>query len=202
MYAVHAPVVTQAAFCGKEKALPSYDAMRIVKAMEKHIPCPKCDASIKIYKNPAPTTDVIIYDPYDIQRGVVLIERVNEPFGFALPGGFVDEGESVEQAAVREMQEETNLQVELEGLLGVYSAPNRDPRFHTLSIVFVGKACNPQSLCAGDDAKHAAFYPLNALPPLAFDHAKILQDYVAFLEKRRPLAPVETSFINVKKAGV
>ncbi len=159
--------------------------------MKKHIPCPQCNASITVYKNPTPTTDVIIYDPQNKQRGVVLIERVNEPYGFALPGGFIDEGESVEQAAVREMLEETNLNVELDGVLGVYSAPNRDPRFHTMSVVFIGKACNPEDLCAGDDAKHAAFYALDALPPLAFDHAKILQDYVAYVEKKRTLAPIE-----------
>ncbi len=182
-------------FHGRLMALFLFLANILCKAyspnMEKHIPCPQCDASITVYKNPAPTTDVIIYDPNNRQKGVVLIERVNAPHGFALPGGFIDEGESVEHAAVREMLEETNLQVELEGLLGVYSAPDRDPRFHTMSVVFVGKACNPEALQAGDDAQHAAFYALDALPKLAFDHAKILQDYMHFLEKKRTLAPLE-----------
>ncbi len=162
-----------------------------MKVMEKHIPCPKCDASIVIYKNPAPTTDVIIHDSNDITRGIVLIERINPPHGFALPGGFVDEGESVEHAAIREMQEETGLEVELIGLLGVYSKPHRDPRFHTMSVVFVGKTCNAQKICAGDDAKNANFYSLDNLPTLAFDHAKIVQDYKLFLENKRNLAPIE-----------
>ncbi len=158
--------------------------------MKKYIPCPQCGTEITTYKNPAPTTDVIIYDPSDITKGVVLIERQNPPYGFAIPGGFVDEGESVEHAAVREMLEETNLKVELEGLLGVYSRPDRDPRSHTISIVFVGKALNPQELCAGDDAKHAAFYSLDACPTLAFDHGEVLEDYKLFLAHKRYLAPI------------
>ncbi len=142
------------------------------------------------YRNPFPTTDVIIYDPENPERGVVLIERVNEPYGFAIPGGFVDMGERVEHAALREMREETSLDVELEGLLGVYSDPKRDPRFHTMSIVYVGKAKNAHELCAGDDAKNAAFYPLDALPPLAFDHGQVLEDFKEYLAHKSPLAPV------------
>ncbi len=158
--------------------------------MKTHTPCPHCGTDIVSYKNPYPTTDVIIYDPEDIERGVVLIERVNPPYGFAIPGGFVDEGESVEHAAVREMLEETNLKVELQGLLGVYSRPDRDPRFHTMSIVFVGKALNAHELCAGDDAKHAEFYALDACPALAFDHAEVLEDYKLYLAQKRPLVPI------------
>mgnify|MGYP000438845280 FL=1 len=78
--------------------------------MQKELTCPACGHSVIRYLNPAPTTDVVIYDP---ERGVVVIERVNEPHGFALPGGFVDDGEQVEHAAVREMREETGLDVEL-----------------------------------------------------------------------------------------
>ncbi len=156
--------------------------------METLTPCPKCQNPVVRYRNPFPTTDVIIYDQ---ERGIVLIERVNEPHGFAIPGGFVDMGERVEHAAVREMREETSLDVELIGLLGVYSDPARDPRFHTMSIVFVGKAKNADALCAGDDAKHAAFYSLDALPPLAFDHGKVIEDFKQYLAQKRPLIPVD-----------
>ncbi len=161
--------------------------------METTTLCPQCKSPVVRYRNPFPTTDVIIYDADNPERGIVLIERVNEPYGFAIPGGFVDMGERVEHAAVREMREETSLDVELMGLLGVYSDPSRDPRFHTMSIVYVGKAKNADALCAGDDAKHAAFYPLDALPPLAFDHAKVIEDYKLFLAQKRPLAPLDSS---------
>ncbi len=141
-----------------------------------------------MFANPAPTADVIIYEP---SRGIVLIERVNEPRGFALPGGFIDEGESAEDAAVREMREETGLQVSLTGLLGVYSRPDRDPRFHTLTVVFVGCADNPEHIRAGDDAAAADFYALDALPQLVFDHAHIIADFQQYLQKRRHLAPIQ-----------
>lgn len=132
----------------------------------------------------------MIYTP---KLGVVIIERRNIPHGFALPGGFIDEGEQAENAAIREMWEETGLDVELTGLLGVYSRPGRDPRQHTLSVVFTGRPHNPEQLRAGDDAKSAAFYPLDALPrPLAFDHEDILRDFCDVLTGKRstvPLAP-------------
>ncbi len=139
-------------------------------------------------RNPAPTTDVIIYDK---GLGIVLIERKNPPFGFALPGGFIDYGEFAEHAAIREMQEETSLKISLCGLLGVYSNPTRDERFHTMSIAYVGKAHDVSLLCAGDDAKAAAFYPLDNLPPLAFDHDKIIQDFKLYLQGQRPLIPLD-----------
>ena len=126
------------------------------------------------------------------ERGVVVIERVNEPHGFALPGGFVDDGEQVEHAAVREMREETGLDVELLGVLGVYSRPDRDPRRHTMSVVFVGRPRDAAALKAGDDAARAAFYPLDRLPqPICFDHARILADFGRWLAGERTLAPVE-----------
>ncbi len=157
--------------------------------MQKSLSCPHCQGIILSYANPVPTTDVIIYEP---DRGIVIIRRKSPPAGYALPGGFVDEGESVEQAAVREMREETSLDVELIGLLGVYSRPDRDVRMHTLSVVFVGRAQNPDALCAGDDAAAASFYHLDNLPsPLAFDHAVIVQDFKDYLEGRRFLATVQ-----------
>ena len=150
--------------------------------------CPHCGGTVREYSNPAPTVDVVIHDR---ELGVVLIERANIPYGFALPGGFVEVGERVEDAAVREMREETGLDVELTGLLGVYSRPDRDPRGHTISTVFTGRAKDPVVLLAGDDARRADFYPLNALPGgIVFDHAEILHDFMKVLAGLRTLAPV------------
>ncbi|WP_173087172.1 NUDIX domain-containing protein [Fundidesulfovibrio magnetotacticus] len=137
--------------------------------------CETCGQSLKAFRNPTPTVDIIIHCP---GGKVVLIERLNEPHGWALPGGFVDYGESVERAAVREAREETGLDVELTGLLGVYSDPRRDPRQHTLSVVFTALPEDMARLGAGDDAKRAAVFGLDALPaPLCFDHALILEDF-------------------------
>jgi len=149
--------------------------------MEKHaIPfCDACGRPLQTYRNPTPTVDVVIYSPSD---GVVLIERANAPYGWALPGGFVDYGETVERAAVREALEETGLAVVLTGLLGVYSDPARDPRKHTMSVVFTAQAVDVSTIGAGDDAKDAAFFPLDALPEnLVFDHADILSDFLRTL---------------------
>ncbi|HSM91459.1 MAG TPA: NUDIX hydrolase [Anaeromyxobacteraceae bacterium] len=129
------------------------------------------------HRNPSPTVDVVILLPGDL---VVLVERRNPPPGWALPGGFVDVGETVEAAAVREAKEETGLDVRLEDLLYVYSDPRRDPRKHTLSAVFVGRAEGTPS--GGDDAAQARAFRWDALPsPLAFDHAGILADARRFL---------------------
>ena len=104
----------------------------------------------------------------------------------------MDDGEQVEHAAVREMREETGLDVELLGVLGVYSRPDRDPRRHTMSVVFVGRPHDAAALKAGDDAARAAFYPLDRLPqPICFDHARILADFGRWLAGERTLAPVE-----------
>lgn len=157
--------------------------------VEHALTCPRCGVEVVSYRNPAPTTDVIIHHP---ERGIVLIERGQSPHGFALPGGFIDEGESAEAAAIREMREETSLDVALTGLLGVYSRPDRDPRRHTLSVAFTGLARNPDALRAGDDALRAAFYPLDALPAmLVFDHEKIVDDFRAVLRGQRALAAVQ-----------
>ena len=124
------------------------------------------------YKNPSPTVDIII----ELGGGVVLIERKNEPFGWALPGGFVDYGESLEDAAVREAQEETSLNVRLKCQMHAYSDPSRDPRRHTLSVVFVAEASGVPE--ARDDAKGVGVFTEKTLPsPLAFDHGRILSDY-------------------------
>jgi 8-oxo-dGTP diphosphatase len=133
-----------------------------------------------IPKTPYLTTDGIveIYDDNKNFLGIVLIQRKNEPLGLALPGGFVDVGESVETAVVREMKEEISLDVKITKLLGVYSDPSRDPRFHTASAVYICKA-HGEPLGA-DDAKEASLYKLDAIPleELVFDHRKIVEDYL------------------------
>lgn len=118
------------------------------------------------WKNPALTTDI-------------LIERAHEPIGFALPGGFVDQGELVADAAVREAKEETGLDVELVELFHVYSDPRRDPRKHTISTVFIARARGTPT--GGDDAARAFACAPDALPgPLVFDHDQIVADYLAY----------------------
>jgi len=124
------------------------------------------------FRNPVPTVDIII--EYGV--GVVLIERANEPHGWALPGGFVDYGESLEQAAAREALEETGLRVELKRQMHTYSDPGRDPRKHTISTVYV--AVGHGELRAGDDAAGAAVFTPETLPEgIVFDHRLILEDY-------------------------
>lgn len=135
--------------------------------------CPRCGESVKAYRNPFPTVDIII----ETAGGIVLIERKNEPHGWALPGGFVDYGESLEAAAIREAREETSLEIRDVRLLGCYSDPARDPRQHTISTVFIASATGaPQ---AADDAAAVAVIPCDRLPAeLCFDHRKILDDYL------------------------
>ena len=136
--------------------------------------CTSCGAAVKSYRNPLPTVDIII----EIDDGIVLIDRKNPPFGWALPGGFVDYGESLESAAVREAREETSLEVTNLRLLGCYSDPGRDERMHTISTVYIADGCG--KLQAADDAADAGIFQLESLPePLCFDHAAILADYAA-----------------------
>jgi len=128
------------------------------------------------YRNPIPTVDIIIELWDRPQRPIVLIERHNPPHGWAIPGGFVDYGESVEAAARREAEEETCLKVELLEQFAVYSAPERDPRKHTISVVFLAAATGEPR--AADDAKATGLFEHWNLPtPLCFDHAQILHDY-------------------------
>lgn len=128
---------------------------------------------VETYRNPVPTVDIIIEMG---DRGVVLIERKNPPFGWAIPGGFVDYGESLEGAALREAEEETSLKVRLRRQLHAYSDPSRDPRKHTISVVFVAEAAGEPR--AGDDAKGIGVFTEEDLPgPLCFDHERILKDY-------------------------
>jgi len=132
---------------------------------------------MKKYKNPVPTVDIIIeIKREDSQQGIVLIKRKNPPYGWALPGGFVDYGESLEEAAVREAKEETSLDVQLKGQLHTYSDPKRDPRQHTISTVYVAKASGKPK--AQDDAVEIGVFTKEEINfPLAFDHQKILTDY-------------------------
>lgn len=128
------------------------------------------------YRNPAPTVDIIIELPQRSERPIILIERKNEPFGWAIPGGFVDYGESIETAAIREAKEEVSLQVELVEQFYVYSDPQRDPRQHTLAIVFIATAQGEP--VAADDAKSVGIFHQWDLPSnLCFDHNRILHDY-------------------------
>jgi 8-oxo-dGTP diphosphatase len=129
-----------------------------------------------VERNPSPTVDIIIELWDRPHRPILLVERHNPPHGWALPGGFVDYGESVESAARREALEEMSLQVELIEQFLVYSDPKRDPRKHTLSIVFLATAMgDPQ---AADDAKDGGvFHPWEVPSNLCFDHAQILRDY-------------------------
>ncbi len=134
--------------------------------------CPKCGEKIEQFKNPAPTADAII----EIGNRIVLVERKYPPYGWAIPGGFVEYGETMEQAAVREAKEETSLDVTLVGLLGVYSDPHRDPRQHSISTVFVATAEGEPR--AADDARSLGLFNEGNLPePMAFDHRKVLEDY-------------------------
>lgn len=128
------------------------------------------------HKNPTPTVDCIIEMPGD---RIVLIRRAHPPLGWALPGGFVDEGEPLHAAAVREAREETGLSVDLREQFFTYSDPSRDPRRHTISTVYIGWAeGDPRG---GDDAAEARAFRVDELPAeLCFDHATILRDYLTY----------------------
>ena len=137
------------------------------------IECPKCKNEIEVYRNPIPTVDIII----EIEsKGIVLIKRKNPPYGWAIPGGFVDYGESLEEAAVREAKEETNLDVKLIRQFHTFSDPKRDPRHHSISTVYIAK--KKGILKAKDDAIEIGNFNESNLPDeIAFDHRSILKDY-------------------------
>ena len=158
---------------GREQPVPISVALVFVKtgAVKKFTICPSCGADVAEWQNPKLTVDIII----EVEDKIVLIERAHEPTGFALPGGFVDYGESLETAAVREAKEETGLDVKLIRQLGAYSDPSRDPRQHNVSIVFIATAVGAPK--GGDDAVSAELYGKDDLPKLEFDHEKILADY-------------------------
>jgi 8-oxo-dGTP diphosphatase len=136
--------------------------------------CPSCGSSVKQYRNPIPTVDIVI----EFEGGIVLIERRNEPLGWALPGGFVDYGESLEKAAIREAREETSLEISNLRLLGCYSDPARDDRMHTISTVYI--ATGHGTPIAADDALNLKIHTIDSLPKkLCFDHAQIIADYIS-----------------------
>ena len=140
--------------------------------MQESLKCPQCGTVVKTFRNPFPTVDIIIRKG----ESIVLIKRKNPPLGWALPGGFVDYGESLETAAAREAKEETGLEVAELHQFRAYSEPDRDPRQHNISMVFT--AVGHGEIQGGDDASEAVFFPLDKLPePLCFDHGKILEDY-------------------------
>ena len=137
------------------------------------IQCPRCNNEIEVYQNPIPTVDIII--EYE-REGIVLIKRKNPPYGWAIPGGFVDYGESLEEAAIREAKEETCLEVVSIRQFHTYSDPDRDSRHHTISTVYIGKGKG--ILEAKDDALGIGIFNRSNLPdPIAFDHRQILEDY-------------------------
>jgi ADP-ribose pyrophosphatase YjhB (NUDIX family) len=139
----------------------------------KTIQCPRCKHEIEVYRNPIPTVDIII----EIEsKGIVLIKRKNPPYGWAIPGGFVDYGESLEKTAVREAKEETNLDVKLIKQFHTYSDPRRDQRHHSISTVYIAKAKGKPK--AKDDALKIGIFNESNLPDkIAFDHRSILKDY-------------------------
>jgi 8-oxo-dGTP diphosphatase len=151
--------------------------------------CPKCGAVVGSYRNPFPTVDIIIPVRFNADGwGIVVIKRKNPPHGWAIPGGFIDYGESAEAAALREMKEETNLVTNPQylKLFGVYSDPNRDLRAHTMSIVYEtlyeDECLIRDTMKAQDDAAEIEIVPIEELLrgekyPLAFDHKQILRDW-------------------------
>ena len=140
--------------------------------MKDRLLCPHCGKVVERYRNPFPTVDIII----ETEGGIVLIQRRNPPYGWALPGGFVDYGETLEAAAIREAKEETSLDVELISQVGAYSDPDRDPRQHNISFVFAARAKGKPT--ASDDALDIGIFNADSLPQeLAFDHGRILKDY-------------------------
>ena len=129
------------------------------------------------YRNPLVTVDIVI----EIDNGIVLIKRANPPYGWALPGGFVDYGETLESSAVREAKEETSLDIKLKEQFHSYSEPDRDPRHHTVTTVYIAKGIGSPK--PADDAKKVGVFTKSNLPePIVFDHKKIIDDYFRYTE--------------------
>jgi ADP-ribose pyrophosphatase YjhB (NUDIX family) len=149
--------------------------------MKGGVKCPACGKDFISYGYPIPTVDILIRREKEGHEAVVLVKRKNPPHGWAIPGGFIEYGEAAETAAVREAAEETGLSVTLTGLLGVYSKPQRDPRFHTISVAYTAEG--EGELKADSDAAAVGVFTRETLPgEIAFDHRDILEDY---FEQRR-----------------
>jgi 8-oxo-dGTP diphosphatase len=146
--------------------------------INRTLQCPHCGGAVTEYKTPTPTADIIIEIPTpDGAPGIVLIERKYEPYGWALPGGFMEYGETLETTARREAKEETDLVITGLHQLHTFSNPSRDPRKHTLTTVFVAQATGTP--VGGDDAAKARIFPIDQLPKdLVFDHNEILEYYL------------------------
>jgi ADP-ribose pyrophosphatase YjhB (NUDIX family) len=144
--------------------------------MKGGVKCPACGKEFVSYSYPIPTVDILIGRTKEGKEAVVLVKRKNPPHGWAIPGGFIEYGESAEDCAVREAKEETGLDVRLMGLLGVYSDPGRDPRFHTISVAYVAEGEGEPR--ADTDAEDIGIFTERELPEeIAFDHRKIISDY-------------------------
>jgi ADP-ribose pyrophosphatase YjhB (NUDIX family) len=150
------------------------------------------------YRNPLLTVDVII----EVSGGVILIERKNPPPGYALPGGFVDYGESLESAARREAREETSLRVELREQFYTYSEPGRDPRHHTVTTVFLARVSSGKPR-ARDDARALGIFREGNLPEeIAFDHRRILKDYFRYRKTGNRPAVANKSKVKAQRSKV
>jgi ADP-ribose pyrophosphatase YjhB (NUDIX family) len=140
--------------------------------LEKHV-CPACGHVTEEYRNPRIAVDVVV----DIAGKILLVRRRNPPYGWALPGGYIEYGESAEDAAVREVSEEAGIEITGLAQFRVYSDPARDPRHHVITIVFTASSTNTPA--AGDDAADVGLFDPRDFPsPLAFDHGRILEDYL------------------------
>ena len=136
------------------------------------------------YPRPAVTCDCVVISSGDEPR-VLLIERGNDPYKgrWAIPGGFLNMDETTEQCAIRELEEETGLKMVNVQQIGAYSKVDRDPRGRTISVAYLAIVHQPMEVSGQDDAAKAEWFPINALPPLAFDHAEIMADAIALYNK-------------------